>query len=98
MYISVDASTVSVEDAGDFKAFHVQVPQGWAAERIGAELTGSGAGRLGPDGPEIWPDWVISTVAGDRQWCTEFTAMVAYAKTKGWVTEDSTIKAHIEYR
>lgn len=34
--------------------------------------------------------------SADPQWCEELAAMVAYARSKGWVRQDGTIRTHVE--
>ena len=62
-------------------------------------LVDAAAGRLEGDDAYITID-AVRRMAGDRVeegWTAQFDAMLAYAKTKGWLDEGhNAIKAHIE--
>lgn len=93
MVIVVRDNTVRLDDADDFKGFKVVVESG----------DGSGlfaVGRLAHrDTAWINAD-AVRRMAGDAatpQWEDGFTAMLDYAKTKGWLDDGGDIQAHVEW-
>jgi hypothetical protein len=94
----LEHATVTLEDPADFRGFHVAVAGGDVDdERLGVVLTPHG--RL--DGEHAWisAEAVIALAgdAADDEWRSGFDAMVAYARDKGFLSEDGTaIRAHLE--
>ena len=96
MVIVVEDGGVRMVDPSDFKAFKVVVKQGEDPAAIAP------VGRLAdPDTAWIGVDAVrnlagaAATVPG---WEDDFAAMLAYARTKGWLDDTGTeIQAHIEH-
>ena len=59
-------------------------------------LRGAGLGTV--DGDHAWLNAEALKAAGDGSsgWTVDFYAMLAYAKTKGWASDDeSQIRAHV---
>jgi hypothetical protein len=95
---------VSLEEPDDTKQFHVTVvgatdPQSSWGLVFGA-LVDAAAGRLEGDEAFITVD-AVRRMARDRvgpAWHDEFTAMLAYARTKGWLDDNgNAIQAHVEW-
>ena len=107
MYVQIDLAphppVVTLEEPDDTKKFHVAVLNGTSPEAdfglIFGALVDAAAGRLEGDDAYITID-AVRRMAGDRVeegWTDQFDAMLAYAKTKGWLDEGhNAIKAHIE--
>lgn len=95
--IVVTDDAVELVDAEDCSRFHVEV-RGDAD--VAAVLDTSGAGSLAADGEHAHIDigWVRSQAVGvGPQWEQDFSAMLDYARGKGWIDEgDSAIVAHLE--
>ena len=93
----LDAATVTLVEPADFKGFHVAVAGGSVDDpRLGGVL----APHATLDGEHAWVrvDAVVA-LAGDPDddWRAGFDGMVAYAREKGFLTEDGTaIRAHLE--
>jgi hypothetical protein len=64
-------------------------------------------GTVGPSGDTFIRPEVLRRLASDAaarrgksigsEWDDEFAAMVAYASSKGWISEDGSIQAHIKW-
>ena len=97
MKVVIDDGEVELVDAGDCKAFHVEVRGGDVAAALGE----SGAGRLADDGEHalIEIGWVRrAAVSVGPSWDEDFGAMLDYARTKGWIDEGAgAIVAHLEH-
>ena len=110
MIVSVDLTTtpaaVGLDEPDDCRRFHVAAhgaaPDD-AAVNDGAldrVLTEHEVGRL--DGDDVWVqvDAVRRMAAGrvGATWESDFTAMVAFARDKGWLDPSGTaIRAHVEW-
>jgi len=94
------ASTVTLEDANNFRAFKVVVAQSSLdLETVRSAL--SGIATL-PDRDTAWVSeqalrsW--REVANDAAWQDALTTMIAKARPHGWIDDASkTIKAHVEW-
>lgn len=95
--VTSDAGGVraTVEDAQNLRQLHAEfrgVDDAAAAEA----LRTAGLGRV--DGDYAWLDAEALKLAGDGTsgWTVDFYAMLAYAKTRGWTSDDQTrLRAHI---
>ena len=93
MVIVVRDNAVSLDEPDDFKGFKVVVASG----------DGSGlfsVGRLAHrDTAWINADAVrtLAGAAATPAWEDGFTAMLAYAQTKGWLDAAGDIQAHVEW-
>jgi len=99
MIVRVTAEATSLELADEFTEFKVVVDADCADPA--ATLKANGAGLLDGDSAIIFSRWVEANAAdsGSAAWQSGFSRMLAYAGTKGWLTEDDAgIKAHIERR
>ena len=103
---------VSLEEPADTKRFHVVIVGGsvggsgagsGASSDLGlvyGALVDAAAGRLEGDDAWISVDAVRRMASGrvGPEWDGDFSAMLDYAATKGWLDETGhTIKAHVEW-
>jgi hypothetical protein len=108
VFVKIDVApyppVVTLEEPDDTKKFHVSVvgttdPESTWGLVFGA-LVDAAAGRLEGDEAFITVD-AVRRMAHDRvgaTWNDDFTAMLAYARTKGWLDDnDVAIKAHVEW-
>jgi hypothetical protein len=93
------AGDVTVDDYDLFTGFHVEADGDGAADRLAATM---GEGTRAENG-YLWiaeraiRHWV--GVRADDDWEAGFTAMVDYARSKGWTDPAGThLRAHIEHR
>ena len=101
MVVDVDLDTdppaVALTDPGDCTRFHVAVHGQGGRGRVDALLRSSGVGSVDGDEAVIGVE-AVRTMAGRRDpgWEADFGAMLEFAKTKGWLTDDGAgIRAHI---
>jgi hypothetical protein len=97
MIVRVTADATTLELAGEFTEFKVVVDSDCAD--LAETLAAHGAGLLDGDSAIIHSRWVEANAADSASaaWQSGFSGMLAYAGTKGWLTEDGTgITAHIE--
>ena len=101
----LDASAVSLVDPEDLGRFSVRViaPEGAGpgdAARLGELLWRADAARMNDGGDAlVSPDWVRTSAQGrvGADWENGFAGMCAYATSKGWIAEDGSIQAHVEW-
>ena len=92
---------VALEEPDDFTRFHTAARGDRDRSRLGAALTGAGAGAL--DGEDALVDvaWLRAAVATGRagpDWERGFSAMLDYAERKGWTdAARSSVRAHVEW-
>jgi hypothetical protein len=105
MYVQVDLApappTVSLEEPGDCKRFHVAVVNGDDPALVFGALVDAAAGRLEGDHAWITVD-AVRRMAGGRvgpDWDAEFDGMLAFAASKGWLDPSgASIRAHVEWQ
>ena len=104
MFVQVDLGPtpprVTLEEPGDTKQFHLAVRGGADLAMVYGALVDAAAGRLEGDDAWIGVDAVRRMAAGrvDASWDAGFDAMLAYARSKGWLDEAGhAIKAHVEW-
>ncbi len=94
----LDAGKVRLRRPEDVTAFHVAVHGGPTDDPRLAEVLAA-HGRLDGDHAWIGVDAVVA-LAGDaatEAWRADFDGMVAYARSKGFLSDDGTaIRAHLE--
>jgi hypothetical protein len=94
----LDAGTVTLVDPADFKGFHVAVRGGGTDDdRLATVLAPHG--HLADGHAWITTTAVVALAgdAADEDWHQGFGAMVAYAREKGFLSEDGTaIRALLE--
>jgi hypothetical protein len=103
MIISVDTSrsaAVELSEPDDFKGFKVVVRQA-DSDQLAAALEGVAAVEPGGEAAFVEIE-ALKGLAGDRasdpEWLGSLDGMVAYAQTKGWMSDDgSSIQAHVEH-
>ncbi len=96
MFIAI-AGTVTLEDAGNFREFHVAI-DGDVAAAVAA-LNGRAAASQRNN--HLWIDIAfVRELAGgraDAEWQAQFDAMLAYADSKGWIDGAAgRVEAHIQ--
>ena len=104
MLIDVDfragAATLELVEPDDCKRFHVAVHGGDHAG-LAEALTAAGAGSLDESGDAFIDIAAVRRLASGRVtpgWDDDFAAMLAYAGTKGWLSDTGdAIRAHIEW-
>ena len=101
MFLKVStASTVTLEDAHNFRAFKVVVAMTDAeletvrsALANVATLPDRGTAWVSEGALRAWPGY-----ANDAQWQSSLTAMIEKARPHGWIDEASkSIRAHVEW-
>jgi hypothetical protein len=101
MFLKVSAaSTVTLEDAHNFRAFKVVVATANAEfEAVQkalahiASLPARGTAWVSEQALRAWPGY-----ANDAAWQSSLTAMIEKARPHGWIDEASkSIKAHVEW-
>ena len=75
---------------------------------LAAALSVHEAGTVEPGGDVVIPPASVRRLAGeaaseggrslDEKWDTGFAAMLEYAATAGWITDDGSIRVHVEWR
>lgn len=97
MVIVVGEETVELRDPTDCKGFHVETAD---VTSLGDALGAAGAGRMDGDDALVAVEWVKAAAdeAGvGAGWLDDFEAMLGYARSKGWLTDDGAhIRAHVE--
>lgn len=106
MYVKVDLQasppSLSLEEAANCKQFHVLAVGAGDDAAVAAALSSAGAGRASSNPGHVYiPIDTVRTMAGDAgvasSWGDEFSGMVGYASSKGWLDDSGTaIEAHIE--
>jgi hypothetical protein len=98
--LNATPAAVSLADPADCGRFHVELHGDGGHGSLDAALrdsdTGSSAGAHDAD---IRVDAVRRMASGSvgDTWEDDFAAMLGYARTKGWLSDDgSTIRAHVE--
>ena len=101
MFIRVHADLrVTLENPHNFKQFHVEITKGLDPTAVGkalgatARLDSGKIAWVSESALRAWP-----SVRGDKAWQESFSAMLAYARQKGWIdTKTGAIQAHIEWK
>ncbi len=98
--IGAEPATVTLEEPADCTRFHVTVRGGGAAGALDGALRANAVGSLDGDGEaQVHVEAVRRLAAGtvDETWETDFAAMLDYAGSKGWLSDDgASIRAHVE--
>jgi hypothetical protein len=105
MYVDVDLESdpgaVALAEPADCTRFHVAVRGAGDAGTLDRVLRSNAAGAVDGDGEAmVRVDAVRRLAAGavGESWEADFTAMLAYARSKGWLSEDGeAIRAHVEW-
>jgi hypothetical protein len=99
--LSVTPARVWLDEPQDCSRFHVAVRGDGDDASFDRALADSRAGRMTGDDALITVAAVRDLAAGtvDDRWEGDFSAMLDYARGRGWVTEDGeAIRAHVEWR
>jgi hypothetical protein len=95
---------VVLDEPDDFTRFHIAARGARDRSRLGAALSGAGAGALDGEDALVEVAWVRAAVAaggGGRDgadWEQGFAAMLDYAERKGWTGPDRVaVRAHVEW-
>ncbi|WP_419925114.1 hypothetical protein [Candidatus Poriferisocius sp.] len=96
MFIAV-ADTITLEDANNFREFHVAI-DGDVAAAVAAFRDRSAASERAN---HLWIDIAfvrdLAGDAADAEWQAQFEGMLAYANSKGWIDEPANrVEAHIQ--
>jgi hypothetical protein len=95
--VQAEPPAVALDDPEDGKAFSVRVRGDRA--RLSSALEATGVGRMDGDEALIEVDAVRRMAEGrvGPGWDRDFTAMLDYAGTKGWIADEGrAIRAHVE--
>ena len=85
----------SVQDPGNLRQLHAEFRR-VNDDAAAAALAAAGLGSV--DGDHAWLDAAALRAAGDgsADWASRFDAMLAYAASKGWASEDGArVRAHV---
>ncbi|MDE0578973.1 MAG: hypothetical protein OXI29_03775 [bacterium] len=96
MFIAI-ADTITLEDPGNFREFHVAIDGDVAA----AVAAFDGAAAASERDNHLWIDIAfvreLAGDAADAEWQAQFDSMLAYANSKGWIDEPANrVEAHIQ--
>jgi hypothetical protein len=100
MFVEIREGAASVREAADLKSLSVRVDGG---DEVGAAL--HGLGEPAEDGAHAWLQVdalraaaAATLPAAERaDWAKGFDGMIAYATSKGWLSDDGRcVRAHIE--
>jgi hypothetical protein len=98
IHVELDGGAVTLVDPADFRGFHVAVAGGGVDDPRLAQVLAP-HGRLDAEHAWIATDAVVA-LAGqevDEGWTAGFDAMVAYARDKGFLSDDGqSLRAHLE--
>jgi hypothetical protein len=92
---------VSLEEPEDCRRFDVVVRGVGDNETLDRALAGAAVGRTDADGALVEVAAVRRLASGSVAdgWEADFTAMLDFARDKGWMTDDGqAIRAHVEWR
>ena len=100
MIIDITDTAVTLTDPDDCGRFHVRVSPALPVAALDAVLASAGAGqRFGNDQVAVNISWLRTSardVAAD--WADRFEKMLAFAGTKGWLTDDgAAVLGHISH-
>jgi hypothetical protein len=99
--VGVDPPTVVLVEPDDCGRFHVVVKGSGDAATLDRALRSGAVGNIDGDGEAVvGVDAVRRLAAGSvgATWDDDFAAMLDYARSKGWLSEDgAAIRAHVEW-
>jgi hypothetical protein len=97
--LSREHAAIELVQPEDCRRFHVTV-RGGGPEALGIVLPAHGIGRLLPSGDALIEIDAVRRLADGKVtegWEADFSAMVEYARNKGWLDEKGeAIQAHVE--
>lgn len=95
MYVRIVADTSSVEDLENLRALDVRA-DGATPTQVAAALASARLGTL--DGDHAWLSIAALKSAGSgrgAEWDRDFDAMISYASSRGWTSDEGTVRAHL---
>ena len=99
--MTTDPATVGLEDAGDCGRFHVTVRGDGDGTALDRALRSDDVGEVDGDGEALVRVAAVRRLAAGSvgaSWEEDFAAMLEYARSKGWLSDDGTsIRAHVEW-
>ena len=104
MQVVVDMTTepgaVGLDDPGDCGRFHVTVRGDGDSAALDRALRAADVGEVDGDGEALVRVAAVRRLAAGSvgaSWGEDFAAMLEYARSKGWLSDDGTsIRAHVE--
>jgi len=99
--MEAEPATVTLEDPADCGRFHVAARGGGDAGTLDVALRAAAVGSVDGDGEAVVHVEAVRRLAVgsvEEAWKGEFTAMLDYARSKGWLSDDgASIRAHVEW-
>lgn len=101
MIVVLTEDGVDVREADDLRRLHLAVT-GLTEDSAGALLRGAGFGELLDRETAVLDVAALRSQASERatadDWSDQWTAMIDYARTKGWLADDgSAVQVHVEW-
>jgi hypothetical protein len=100
MHLHLTASGPELAEPDDCTTFSVVVDPELDTETVRALLAEYKAGTLTEDAKYVFvPPEALRALAGGRtgaDWASRFEKMLAYAATKGWISENGDVRGHID--
>jgi hypothetical protein len=100
MIVDITGTAVALTEPDDCGRFHVRVPAGLSVEALDAVLAGTGAGyRSGTVQVAVNISWLRSSAHEvGPDWADRFDKMLAFAGTKGWLTDNgAAVYGHVTH-
>jgi hypothetical protein len=105
MYVDVDfgvdPATVVLAEPADCTRFHVAVRGSGDAGTLDRALRAQSVGSVDGDGEAVIDVAAVRRLAAGSvgaTWDDDLAAMLAYARSKGWLSEDGgALRAHVEW-
>ena len=105
MYVDVDfgvdPAAVVLGEPADCTRFHVAVRGIGDAGTLDRALRAESVGTVDGDGEAVVDVAAVRRLAAgsvDASWDDDFAAMLGYARSKGWLSDDGgAIRAHVEW-
>jgi hypothetical protein len=97
VYAIDDGTQVSLEEPDDCGRFHLVCEID--VELLGAALVEANVGSLRDAETALINPEAIVRAAGGRvgaDWGERFGAMIEFAESKGWMTDDGNVRAHVQ--
>ena len=96
-----DPATVALLEPADCGRFHVAVRGRGDAAMLDRALRSDDVGSIDGDGEAMVRVEAVRRLASGavgETWNADFAAMLEYARSKGWLSDDgSSIRAHVEW-
>jgi hypothetical protein len=96
MFVTVDSQQVRLNEPEDTRTFHILIVDD---VDVDARLRREGWGQLDGDDALISIEAVRAAARGRVRegWTEAFTAMLDYARTRGWLVDEQFIQGHLEH-